>query len=71
MRLRISPDMDFYMDMNLQGVTENTRDYDIQQYEKVIFEEFVNRMKKAFPEGDFRVYTFDFNLARESRAQAA
>jgi len=71
MRLRISPDMDFYLDMDLQGVTEKTRDSDIQQYEKVVFDEFINRMKKAFPEGDFRVYTFDFNLARESKAKAA
>jgi len=71
MRLRISPDMDFYLDMELQGVTEMTRDYDIQQYEKAVFDEFVSRMKKAFPEGDFRVYTFEFNAARESTKAAA
>lgn len=71
MRLRISPDMDFYLDMELQGVTEKTRDYDIQQYEKVVFDEFVNRLKKAFPEGDFRVYTFEFNVAREAAKKAA
>ena len=71
MRLRISPDMDFYLDMELQGVTDKTRDYDIQQYEKVVFDEFVSRLKKAFPEGDFRVYTFEFNVARESAKKAA
>ncbi len=71
MRLRISPDMDFYLDMDLQGVTERTRDYDIQQYEKVVFDEFINRIKKAFPEGDFRVYAFEFNIARESNPKAA
>jgi len=43
MRLRISPDMDFYLDMDLQGVTEKTRDSDIQQYEKVVFDEFIYR----------------------------
>jgi SpoVK/Ycf46/Vps4 family AAA+-type ATPase len=71
MKLRISPDMDFYLDMDLQGVNERTRDYDIQQYEKVVYDEFMNRIKKAFPEGDFRVYTFEFNVAREARLKAA
>ena len=71
MRLRISPEMDFYVDMELQGVTDRTRDYDIQQYEKAVFDEFINRMKKAFPEGDFRVYTFEFNIARETKPKAA
>ncbi len=71
MKLRISPDMDFYLDMELQGVNEQTREYDIQQYEKVVYDEFVNRIKKAFPEGDFRVYTFDFTIARETKQKAA
>ncbi len=71
MRLRISPEMDFYLDMELQGVTERTRDYDIQEYEKVVYDEFINRIKKAFPEGDFRLHTFDFNIAREASPKAA
>jgi hypothetical protein len=71
MRVRISPEMDFYIDMELQGVTERTRDLDIQQYEKVVYDEFISRIRKAFPEGDFRVVTFDFNLARESSHRAA
>lgn len=71
MRLRISPDMDFYVDMELQGATEKTRDYDIQQYEKAVYEEFVKKIKMAFPEGDFRIYSFEFNVARESRSKAA
>lgn len=71
MRLRISPDMDFYLDMELQGATERTRDSDIQEYEKAVFDEFISRIKKAFPEGDFRVYTFEFNVARETKPKAA
>ncbi len=63
--------MDFYLDMELQGVTDRTRDSDIQEYEKAVFDEFINRMKKAFPEGDFRVYTFEFNIARETTPKAA
>ncbi len=71
MRLRISPDMDFYVDMELQGATEQTRDNDIQQYEKIVYDEFVKKIKMAFPEGDFRIYNFEFNVARESRHKAA
>ncbi|HEX9021726.1 MAG TPA: hypothetical protein VF903_10750, partial [Nitrospirota bacterium] len=71
LRLRVSPEMDFYLDMELQGATEKTRDYDIQQYEKVVYDEFVSRIRKAFPEGDFRVDTFDFTVAREVKPKAA
>lgn len=71
MRLRISPDMDFYLETELQGATERTRGEDIQQYEKVVYEEFVKRIKMAFPDGDFRIYNFEFNVARESRPKAA
>ena len=71
MWLRISPEMDFYLDMELQGVTEKTRETDIQQYDKVVHEEFVNRLKKAFPEGDFKIYTFEFGVAREKQPKKA
>jgi len=71
MRLRMSPDIDLYIDMDLQGVTERTRDYDIQQFDKVVYDEFVSRLKKAFPEEDFRIYNFKFNIARESKTKAA
>jgi hypothetical protein len=71
MRLRIAPEMDFYLDMELQGSTERTKDYDIQHYKKIVYEEFVKRLTIAFPEGDFRIYNFEFNMARESRPQAA
>lgn len=63
--------MDFYLDMELQGVTELTRDQDIQEYEHVVHEEFINRIKKAFPEEAFRLYTFEFKVARESDTKAA
>ncbi len=71
MWLRISPDMDFYLDMNLQGVNENTREYDIQQFEQVVYQEFVERLKKAFPETDFRMYNFEFGIAREKMIKTA
>ncbi len=71
MWLRISPEMDFYLDMELQGANENTRESDVQQYENVVYREFVERLKKAFPEGDFRMYSFEFGIARERSIKAA
>ena len=46
MWLRISPEIDFYLDMELPGVNEKTREYDVQQYENVVYKEFVERLKK-------------------------
>lgn len=71
MWLRISPEMDFYLDMELQGVTDKTSDYDVQQYEKVVYDAFVERLKKAFPEEDFKMYTFEFGIAREKNIEKA
>jgi len=71
MWLRISPEMDFYLDMELQGVNEKTRESDVQQFENVVYQEFVERLKKAFPEGDFRLYQFGFGIARERTRKAA
>jgi hypothetical protein len=69
--LRISPDMDFYLDVELQGVNEKTREYDVQQHDKVVYDAFVERLKKAFPEGDFHVHNFEFGIAREKYVKAA
>lgn len=71
MWLRISPEMDFYLDTELQGVTDKTSDYDVQQYEKVVYDAFVERLKKAFPEEDFKMYTFEFGIAREKNIAKA
>jgi hypothetical protein len=68
MWLRISPEMDFYLDMELQGVTDKTSEYDVQQYEKVVYDAFVERLK-SFPEGDFKTYTFEFGIAREKTSR--
>jgi len=67
--LRISPDMDFYLETDLQGVDMKTRESDVQQYDKVVFDKFVERLKKAFPEGDFSVNNFEFGIAREKQIE--
>ncbi len=63
--LRISPEMEFYVEMDLQGVSDKTSEFEVGQYEKAVYKEFAERLKKAFPEGDFRIHMFDFGIARE------
>ena len=63
--LRISPNMDFYMEMELQKVSPRTTDDDVQQYEKIVREEFLERLKKAFPDGSQKIHGFEFGIARE------
>ena len=59
--IKIAPSVEFKMDINLEGVTEHTRDYDVQQHKAEIYAEFENRLKKAFPEG-IKIDSFDFGL---------
>ena len=63
--LRISPDMDFYLEMELQKVNPKTAEEDVQQYGKIVHDTFAERLKKAFPEGDFKIHAVDFSIARE------
>jgi hypothetical protein len=71
MWLRISPEMDFYLEMELQGVNEKTRDQDIQQYELAVWKALAEKLKKAFPEEDFRIHGLEFGVARERYIRAA
>lgn len=47
--------------MDIDGVDENSRDYDIQQIKTKVYTEFEQRLKKVFPEG-FRIDTFEFGV---------
>lgn len=67
--LRIMPDMDLYLEVDLQGVSYKTTEYDVQQYEKAVYDAFVERLKKAFPEEDFHIHRLEFGIAREKYAK--
>lgn len=69
--LRISPDMDFYLEADLQGVSYKTSEHDVQHYEKAVYDAFIDRLKKAFPEGDFHIHNFEFGIAREKYVKIA
>lgn len=59
--IKIAPSVEFKMDINLEGVTEHSRDYDVQQHKAEIYAEFENRLTKVFQEG-FKIDSFDFGL---------
>jgi len=65
MRFQIAPDVEFKMDMELEGISSGSRDYDVQQHKTEVYQEFERRLKKAFPEG-IRIDRFDFGLSIES-----
>lgn len=69
--LRLSPDMDFYLEADLQGVTQNSGEADVQLYNERVYDAFVERLKKAFPEEDFHIHNLDFGIAREKYVKAA
>ena len=61
-RLQIAPDVEFKMDLELKGISVDSRDYDVQQHKTEVFEEFERRLKSVFPEG-VHIDTFEFGLS--------
>ena len=47
------------------GIDYDARDHDVQLYKQMVYEAFVERIKRAFPEADFTIDTFTFGLDRE------
>jgi hypothetical protein len=60
-RFQIAPDVEFKMDVELEGVSDGSRDYDVQQHKAEVYAEFERRLKNAFPEG-IRIDRFEFGL---------
>jgi len=61
-RLQIAPDIEFKMDLEVEGVNSGSRDYDIQQHKAEVYQEFERRLKNAFPEG-IKIDRFEFGLS--------
>lgn len=59
--VQIAPDVEFKLDIDLAEITDNVRDYDLQQHKAEVYAMFEDRLKKAFPEG-FKINTFEFGL---------
>lgn len=62
--IKIAPDVEFIMDINLDSVTEHRWDYDVQQHKAEVYAGFEKCLKKVFPEG-IKIDRFEFGLDRD------
>jgi hypothetical protein len=65
MRLQIAPDVEFKMDLEVEGVDSGSRDYNVQQHKAEVYHEFERRRKKLFPEG-IKIDRFEFGLSLDN-----
>lgn len=63
-RFQIAPDIEFKLELEVEGISPDSRDYDVQQHKAEVYGEFERRLKAAFPEG-FRIDTFEFGLSQD------
>jgi len=61
-RFQIAPDVEFKMDLEVEGITADSRDYDVQQHKAEVYREFEKRLNAAFPEG-VNIDTFEFGVS--------
>ena len=61
-RLQIAPDVEFKMDLNVEGVDAGSRDYNVQQHKAEVYQEFERRLNNVFPEG-IKIERFEFGLS--------
>ena len=66
MRFQIAPDVEFQMDLEVEGIAAESRDYDVQQHKAEVYQEFERRLKAAFPEG-VHIDRFEFGLSQERK----
>lgn len=64
-RLQIAPDIEFKMDLEVDGIDSGSRDYDVQQHKAEVYQELERRLKNAFPEG-IKIDRFEFGLSIEN-----
>ena len=60
-RLQIAPDVEFKMDLEVEGIDSGSRDYNVQQHKVEVYQEFERRLKNVFPEG-IKIDRFEFGL---------
>jgi hypothetical protein len=70
-RVKMSPDIEFSMEVELEGIDADSRDHDVQLHKADVYAAFMERLKKAFPEGDFKVDAFSFGLDTTQKEEGA
>ena len=66
-RFQIAPDVEFKMELDVEGIDSGSRDYNVQQHKAEVYQEFERRLKEAFPEG-IKIDRFEFGLSLEEEA---
>ncbi|MDX1697620.1 MAG: hypothetical protein R3308_05000 [Thiohalobacterales bacterium] len=61
-RFQIAPDVEFKLELEVEGINPESRDYDVQQHKAEVYAEFERRLKAAFPEG-IKIDSFEFGLS--------
>ena len=67
-RVKIAPDIEFAMEVELKGIDHTSRDHEVQLHKAEVYAEFMGRLRRAFPESDVKVDSFLFGLDREKVA---
>ena len=62
--IKLAPNVEFKMDINLDNITDTSRDYDVQQHKAEIYQKFEKRLDQAFPEG-FKIDSMEFGLDKQ------
>ena len=65
--IQIAPDIEFKMAIDIPGIEEDSRDYDLQQHKAEVYAEFERRLKSVFPEG-VNIDTFEFGMENTTPA---
>ncbi len=69
MWIKVNPDMELNLEVELQGIDERTRDQDVQLYEERIREALTERLRKVFADEDIVLYGMEAGIAREKYAK--
>jgi hypothetical protein len=64
-RFQIAPDIEFKMDLEVEGIESGSRDYNVQQHKADVYQEFEQRLKNVFPEG-IKIDRFEFGLSLDN-----
>ena len=64
-RLQIAPDVEFKMDLEIEGIDSGSRDHNVQQHKAEVYKEFEQRLKSVFPEG-VKIDRFEFGLSLDT-----
>lgn len=70
-QVKMAPDIEFKMEIEMEGIDYSSRDHEVQLHKAEVRDALVERLKKSFPEGGFRIDTFSFGMDTEGAEEEA